>query len=263
VKSDQGSAYCGHVQLLTYSPGSPSMVTLEVGNRASGRYTFRVHESILCGLDFFKAALQGSFLEATTKLIKMPEDDPVFMAPFVEFLYSKDYQEPVLTEIKGDGAHLKKRFTQKLYHAGVLVLGEKYGLEGLCAVAVSYMRSTSTKLEASSTTGDNANFLEYVVQLYNMSAPGSALRIPKTEDTRVTVLKPIAWDTRRAGRWIGSMWKDEVQRPLVKEAFERCPDLAQDLLIMISSGLGNNANSGAKPSCKGKTVSLEGQKIFF
>ncbi|RPB20677.1 hypothetical protein L211DRAFT_852055 [Terfezia boudieri ATCC MYA-4762] len=220
-----------------------SMATLEVGSNDSGIYKFHVHESILCELNFFKAALRGGFKEASSRLIKMPEDDPVLITSFVEFLYSGDYREPALTELSGDEADIKKQFVQKLYHARILVLGEKYALQGLCNRAAEYMQLHSTKLEASATAGDNANFLEYIIQLYEMSGPGSALRVPKIEDTVTspTFPKPIAWNTKRAGIWIGSMWNDALQRHLVEEAFKRCPDLAQDLLIMIASGFRDKA----------------------
>ena len=98
------------------------MATLEVGNEDSGIYNFHVHESILCELDFFKATLQGGFKEASTKLIKMPEDDPLFMACLVEFLYHGNYQEPVSSAQKGDDC--KNAFMRKLFHARVFVLGE-------------------------------------------------------------------------------------------------------------------------------------------
>ena len=217
------------------------MVTLEVGSEDSGIYKLYVHESILHKLDFFKAALEGGFKEASTKIIKMPEDDPVLMTSFVEFLYSGDYQvqAAALTELKDDGAHLKKLFTQKLYHARVLALAEKYTLEGLCNRAGSYMRLLHTNLEANATAEGNAYFLEYVVQLYEMSGPGSILRIPKTVNTAsppVTSPRPIVWNTGRAALWIGRMWRDKVQRHLVEEAFDRCPDLARDLLIIIADG---------------------------
>ncbi|KAF8451231.1 hypothetical protein BGX38DRAFT_494220 [Terfezia claveryi] len=249
---------------LAYRFANSSMVTLEVGSEDSGIYKFHIHESILCELNFFKAALRGGFKEASTKFITMPEDDPVLITSFVEFLYSGDYREPALTELNGDEANIKKQFVQKLYHARILVLGEKYALQGLCDRAAGYMQLHSTKLEASASAGDNANFLEYVIQLYEMSGPGSALRVPKIEDavtSTPTFPTPIAWNMRGAGIWIGSMWKDAVQRRLVEEAFERCPDLAKDLLIMIAGGFCDKAEGGLKK--KGKVPTQEEKTIFF
>ncbi|KAF8427944.1 hypothetical protein EV426DRAFT_700033 [Tirmania nivea] len=82
------------------------------------------------------------------------------------------------------------------------------------------------KQEASAITAVNANFLEYVIQLYD--GPGSVLKIPKTKDTSTTLVissKPIAWDTAKAAVWIGRMWKDAAQRPLLEGAFKPCPQL--------------------------------------
>ena len=98
------------------------------------------------------------------------------------------------------------------------------------------MRLRRITVYPEATTADNANLLEYVIQLYQMSGPSSALRIPKASDTARSCPEPIVWDSKTAATWIGRMWRDVVQRPLVEEAFKRCPDLAQDLLIMITSG---------------------------
>ena len=244
-----------YVQLLTSLACSPSMVTLEVGSCSEdpGIYKLHVHESILCELDFFKAALQGGFKEASTKVIKMPEDDPVLMASFVEFLYRGSYREPVPSEQKDDGAPLKELFTKKLYHARVLALAEKYTFQDLCNKAASSVRVLHTNIGANATAESDAYFLEYIVQLYEMSGPGSALRIPKTEDTAsspTTSMKPIVWNMENTALWIGRMWKNAAQRPLVEEAFERCSDLAQDLLIMIADGFVDKADCTAKGHSK-------------
>lgn len=217
-----------------------SVATLEVGNKDSGIRIFHVHESILCELDFFKAALKGGFKEASSKLIKMPEDDPIFMECFVEFLYGSNYQEPIHSVPEGRELPLdyKYLFMRGLYHARVVVLGEKYSFEELYNKAARNMSRLGIYINpGAATTANDVDFLEYIVQLYEMSGPSSVLRIPKTNDTvRSSTTKPIVWDAQTASRWVGRMWRDSVQKPLLKEAFKRCPDLAEDLLLMIASG---------------------------
>lgn len=212
------------------------MVTLEVGNEDSGICNFLVHESVLCGLAFFKSTLQGGSKETSAKLIKMPEDDPIFVACLVEFLYSRNYQEPVFSVPEDDETYYKSLFKRKLYHARVVVLGEKYEFERLCNEAASYMRLGRITVYPEAASANDENLLEYVVQFYGMSGPSSALRVPKPNAIARSSTKPIVWDTRTAAIWIGRMWRDAVQRSLVEEAFRRCPDLAQDLLVLITSG---------------------------
>ena len=162
---------------------------------------------------------------------------------------------------KGDDTHSKNLFMQKLYHARVLVLGEKYEFQRLCNEAASYMRLGRITVCPEVATTNDENLLEYIVQLYGMSEPSSALRVPRADDTAKSCTPmPIVWDTRTAAIWIGRMWKDTVRRPLVEEAFKRCPDLAQDLLVLIAGGfadkLPDDCLSDGDPYLEGQAIYL-------
>ena len=59
-----------------------------------------VHSEVLSKLPFFAAALNGSFLEATTRVVNMPEDSPEIVAKLMQFLYTGNY---TIAEEKRDG----------------------------------------------------------------------------------------------------------------------------------------------------------------
>jgi len=198
-----------------------------VGDEGIGVYNFHVHESIICRVDFFRVALQGGFKEASTKLIKMPEDDPRAVACLVEFLYTGSYLEPVLTGEKGGLVDYKSVFIQELYHARVLVLAEKYCCQALCITAAKYLRRCGLKVYPPSYP---TYFLEYLIHLYDMSGPGSTLRIVKINDQGR--IRPDVWYLPAVARWIGVLWRDPVGRPLVEEASKRCPDLGEDIEML-------------------------------
>ena len=55
------------------------------------RKTFRVHEALLCDRsEYFRATFQGSFSEATTKELYLPDDNDASFQIFVNWLYGGD-----------------------------------------------------------------------------------------------------------------------------------------------------------------------------
>lgn len=52
---------------------------------------FHAPEATLCRIPFFRAALQGSFLEATLKRITFPDDAPEIFSALLEHLYNSTY----------------------------------------------------------------------------------------------------------------------------------------------------------------------------
>ncbi|KAL1642392.1 hypothetical protein SLS58_005466 [Diplodia intermedia] len=63
------------------------IVTIEVGTAPAVK--FFVHEALLCYYSaFFHNALNGRFKEAESKVISLPEDDPIEFAMAVHWLYS-------------------------------------------------------------------------------------------------------------------------------------------------------------------------------
>ena len=95
------------------------------------RKTFRVHEALLCDRsDYFKATFQGSFTEATTKELYLPDDNDASFQLFVNWLYGGD---PHVGRPKTDD-ELEAVF-------GLLALAEKVLVEHLCNLATDVIRA--------------------------------------------------------------------------------------------------------------------------
>ncbi|KAF8472170.1 hypothetical protein BDZ91DRAFT_791186 [Kalaharituber pfeilii] len=123
---------------------------------------------------------------------------------------------------------------RKLFHAHVYVLGEKYDCPGLRELAARNIRACPLY--------KNHDRLDYWVSVYEMTGPGSALRMRSSTraEGEFYALEP---DMTR--RWVAELWKDEGERGptglgggqrgggKLGEACERCPDLARDLLAVV------------------------------
>lgn len=94
--------------------------------------TFHAYEDIICGLPFFRAALQGGFREAADTIVKMPEDEPDTVAALLEFLYVGSYTYTF------DGAATTdvpaKDINQASFHVRLHALACKYDCMGLRAL---------------------------------------------------------------------------------------------------------------------------------
>lgn len=94
---------------------------------------FQTSQEILCRLPFFRAALQGGFVEASANTINMPEDEPQTVAALIEFLYTGSYSYPYLTtsDIEQDGEDEVTapavELTEGEYHVSVYATAHKYG----------------------------------------------------------------------------------------------------------------------------------------
>jgi len=64
------------------------IITLIVGPE---QRLFAAHEDVLCLSPFFQAACRGQFLEAHTKRINLPDEDPEVFSSVLEYLYKGDY----------------------------------------------------------------------------------------------------------------------------------------------------------------------------
>lgn len=60
------------------------IITLTVGRE--GRL-FAAHEDVLCLSPFFAAACRGKFLEAESKRIDLPDEEPEIFSCVLEYLY--------------------------------------------------------------------------------------------------------------------------------------------------------------------------------
>lgn len=60
-----------------------------------------VHKNLVCRYSsFFKAACKGSFREAESNEVKLPDDEPETFDNFVQWLYARDFERP-MTESGG------------------------------------------------------------------------------------------------------------------------------------------------------------------
>jgi hypothetical protein len=69
------------------------IVTLTVGRE--GRI-FAAHEDVLCQSPFFTRACQGQYLDAQSKRISLPDEEPEVFSAVLEYLYKGDYYPRLL-----------------------------------------------------------------------------------------------------------------------------------------------------------------------
>ncbi|EKD12096.1 hypothetical protein MBM_09733 [Drepanopeziza brunnea f. sp. 'multigermtubi' MB_m1] len=64
------------------------IITIVVGRE---QRLFAAHEDVLCTSPFFQAACRGQFMEASTKRIFLPDEEPEIFSSVLEYLYKGDY----------------------------------------------------------------------------------------------------------------------------------------------------------------------------
>ncbi|CAO1604746.1 hypothetical protein XANCAGTX0491_008286 [Xanthoria calcicola] len=96
----------------------------------------KYHSQIICPQsDFFKAAFWGNFVEGKTKILELPDDNPLFVHRMMRYFYLLDYEE------EDERKRYRYFFTLDL-HVEMYLLGDKYAVEGLKKVAaVKFGRS--------------------------------------------------------------------------------------------------------------------------
>lgn len=71
------------------------VVTIRVGSRKT---IWRLHENLLSSTsEFFRAAFNGGFMEASSDVLDLPEDDPQAFELFVRWLYARAMNPPETT----------------------------------------------------------------------------------------------------------------------------------------------------------------------
>ena len=95
------------------------IITITVGRE--GRL-FAAHEDVLCLSPFFAAACRGKFLEAESKRINLPDEEPEIFSCVLEYLYvSVPTDSQPTNPLKGDYyprlLHDKRRSTWELEDA--------------------------------------------------------------------------------------------------------------------------------------------------
>jgi len=110
------------------------IVTLIVGR---DQRVFAAHEDVLSLSPFFCAALKGQFLEASTKKVDLPDEEPEIFSCILEYLYKGDYYPRLL--------HSKRRNSWELEDAQEHKNGGRGSCEStvyLPALGIEVLRDT-------------------------------------------------------------------------------------------------------------------------
>ena len=74
--------------MLVCSTLTSPIVTICVG---PNQRLFAGHEDVLCRSPYFHAACKGQFLDASSKKINLPNEQPEVLSAILEYLYKGDY----------------------------------------------------------------------------------------------------------------------------------------------------------------------------
>jgi hypothetical protein len=126
-----------------------SIITLVVGR---DQRLFAAHEDVLCISPFFQAACRGQFMEAASKRISLPDEEPEIFSSVLEYLYKGDYYPRLVHNKRRNAWEIETgsggtgSVESTVYHHGVdgellkdtviYCTAEKYGLEELKRVAL-------------------------------------------------------------------------------------------------------------------------------
>ncbi|KAM0430544.1 hypothetical protein ACHAPT_005893 [Fusarium lateritium] len=127
-----------------------AIVTLVVG---AEQRLFAAHEDVLCGSPFFTHALRNGYMDAATKRIALPDEEPEIFSSVLEYLYKGDYYPRLVHnkrrnswEIEPTTEEERAAVESTVYHRGVdgdllkdtviYCAAEKYGLEELKKLAL-------------------------------------------------------------------------------------------------------------------------------
>ncbi|KAF2494062.1 hypothetical protein BU16DRAFT_528221 [Lophium mytilinum] len=119
---------------------------------------FDAHIELLCANSaFFDNALNGRFVEASTRMIPLPDDDPDAFAEFLAWLYTgRVFQSTTLPS-----------WSEAIY---LWILADKYEVPALCNAVVSKMAEKFAQGRVGNIAPD------LVENLYERSMQGSAIR---------------------------------------------------------------------------------------
>lgn len=212
------------------TPKPPKGPQITVVLRTGSKYY--ADEEVLCKLPFFALALREGYRETVTKVINMPDDDPELVDCLLQYLLTEEYRLPSSMEVyTTKGCKKETRMRVKLFHTSVLVLADKYMCMGLSRLAALNLR----KIVLSP-----MSFVNYMVSVYEMTAPGSPLRIGYFVDhgcrDELLIVHPqwtISSHTRAS---ITRLLELQSTEDRFVEALDKCPQLAIDLLCLISKG---------------------------
>lgn len=124
------------------------IVTLIVG---PDQRIFAAHENVLAKSPFFQSILQNQLLEAQTKKILLPDEEPEVFSAVLEYLYKGDYYPRLIFNKKRNTWELEQeadggRAEATIHHhevegellkdTAIYCAAEKYGLEELKRIAL-------------------------------------------------------------------------------------------------------------------------------
>lgn len=125
-----------------------AIATLIVGQE---QRIFAAHENILGASPFFQSVLQNQMMDAATKKISLPDEEPEVFSSILEYLYKGDYYPRLVHNKKRNSWELEEagedgRSEATIYHhsvegellkdTAIYCAAEKYGLEELKRIAL-------------------------------------------------------------------------------------------------------------------------------
>lgn len=125
-----------------------AIVTLIVGQE---QRIFACHENVLSQSPFFQSVLQNQMMDASTKKISLPDEEPEVFSSILEYLYKGDYYPRLIHNKKKNTWELEEagedgRSEAIIYHhsvegellkdTAIYCAAEKYGLEDLKRIAL-------------------------------------------------------------------------------------------------------------------------------
>jgi len=156
VKKSYGDRVKARLQKLDSPPMGSSLtspiITIVVGQE---QRLFAAHEDVLTLSPVLAAATHGQFLEAHTRRIDLPEEEPEIFSSVLEYLYKGDYYPRLLHNKRQDSWELEDAVASNggrgavestVYHQGATAVllkdtviycaAEKYGLDELKRLAL-------------------------------------------------------------------------------------------------------------------------------
>ncbi|KAL8715991.1 MAG: hypothetical protein Q9220_000658 [cf. Caloplaca sp. 1 TL-2023] len=184
------------------------LVKVYVGN-GEERESWTVHTKLLThASSFFASAFNGSFSEAATKSIELPEDDPDAFRLFVQWLYTGKF---VMREMYED-QYIGEKFEFDgipLFACNVWHLGDKLGCPIFKDFATIRLISCYSERWL---TPDHAG------KIYQVSPPGSLIRQLAVDQT--------LWDFR----YNSEDWMEDVQPSDWAASIIQLDDFNRDIL---------------------------------
>lgn len=206
-------AYPSNRHANIHSEKGSEMITLIVGEE---KKQFSIHKNLLCTkAPVFKAMFDGGFKEASKGLAHLPEDSPVAVGLFQEWLYrgflsQLDIKRP-LKRRRDEATHTLYNLCMDRESGWIQVYGfaEKYCIDALMDESLTSIRKYGTK---------NFTILSWKAMLdgYKVTREGSRLRLYIIRNVSYLLLE-----------------QERTSTPAFQKALKDCPDLLDDLISNI------------------------------